>query len=254
MLQSAVAGYNIYASKACLECTRMSKGSRKRILDSVPLIAAVATLVGAIGTLTGAVLGQNGIFGFRSSAEDSKLPQETVDAQQPNPNSLQDTTRVGSSSVKFLCQNSDGKLSTVVVKNQSAPPVAIIDWNLDNDYFGDEYTPEARCNIVSQRFQNLYNEDKLAFLTTDVSDWETSFGIPIICSVQQSGDSCTEENLLITLENSDDPDYVLEQIMAVRNDPVSNKAVLRTGKESPTFEDGLRFYYDIRELFSEPLF
>ena len=232
----------------------MSKEDRKRLIDRVPLITAVATSVGAVAALTGAILGQNGIFGFRSSAEDSELSQKTVDAQQPNSNSPQDTTRVESSSVRFLCQNSDGKLSTIVVKNHSTPPFAIIDWNLDNDYFGDEYTPEARCNIVSQRFQNLYNKDKLAFLTTDVSDWETSFGIPIICSVQQSGDSCTEEDLLITLENSDDPDYVLEQIIAVRNNPVSNKAVLRTGKESPTFEDGLRFYYDIRDLFSEPLF
>lgn len=232
----------------------MSKEDRKRLIDRAPLITAVATSVGAVAALTGAILGQNGIFGFRSSVEDSELSQETVDAQQPNSNSPQDTTIVESSSVRFLCQNSDGKLSTIVVKNQSTSPVAIIDWNLDNDYFGDEYTPEARCNIVSQRFQNLYNKDKLAFLTTDVSDWETSFGIPIICSVQQSGDSCTEEDLLITLENSDDPDYVLEQIIAVRNNPVSNKAVLRTGKESPTFEDGLRFYYDIRDLLSEPLF
>ena len=223
----------------------MAKISWKQLLAAAPLIAAIAALVAA-------VLGQDGISGLIGRGN-SEPPDEIVELQ-PNPDISEGTTRTQNISTKFSCQNLDGKLSTVVSKNQVEPPVAIIHWDLNNNYFGDEYTPELRCNIVSQRFQTLYEKDRLAFLTVGVSDWETSFGIPIICSVSQTGDSCTEANLLITLENRDDPNNVLEQLIAVRNDPISNQAMLRTGKTSPTFEDGLRLYYDIRELFSEPLF
>lgn len=211
----------------------MRKISWKQVLTVAPLITASAAMVAAI-------LGQNGIWGSMNMKSSDDPPQEPVSKQE--------------SSAEFVCQSLNGKLSTAVKRSQGDSPVAIIHWGLDNDYFGDKYTPESRCEIVSQRFQDIYDRDELAFITADISDWATSYGIPIICSVLQSGDTCTEGDLLLTLEDNDNPNDVLKQIIAVRNDPVSNQPVLRGDGTASTFEDGLRLYYDIRSLFSEPLF
>jgi hypothetical protein len=224
--------------KIIWEFTGKMKGfGWKQILSITPLIGAIAALIAA-------VLGQEGIWGLTTRISGKENPGSNVSSE---------------SSIMFSCQNIGGSLSTVVSSSNRQEPAAIIKWDLENQYFGEEWPPEKRCETVSQRFQSIYDRDQLAYITADTADWESSLGIPIICSILEEGERCAESDLLFTLEDGDDPNKILAELIAIREAPKDNKALLRSGADS--FREGVRVYYDIREYIgssdsknNEPLF
>ena len=119
---------------------------------------------------------------------------------------------------------------------------------LDNRYFGENWPPEKRCRTVSQRFQNIYDRDQLAYITADKADWESDLGIPVICSVPQIDARCVKDDLLFTLQERDDPNQILAEVTTLR-EPDSNKAILRS--DATSFEDGVRLYYDTNLILQE---
>ena len=226
----------------------MKKISWQQILATVPLIGAIATLIAAI-------LGEGGISGLLS--KEPKLPSD------PEP-SIIINNNVGSNSareletdntqpepvnsqalIRFSCQKDESNLSTVASNVDYPQPVRIIDWNIENQYFGDEWTPERRCDVVSERFQSIFDRNRLVYMTVDAADWEGSLGEPVICAVLEENDRCVESDLLFTLENTDEPNEILTEITAIRTDPTNNKALVRGGGDS--FYEGFRIYYNIAE-------
>ena len=75
-----------------------------------------------------------------------------------------------SGNIRFACQETNSELSTVILLTNDSEPDPIILWDVRNDYFGDEFTPKKRCQIVSERFQNIYNRDQLAYITTGIAE------------------------------------------------------------------------------------
>ena len=143
------------------------------------------------------------------------------------------------SDIRFICQENRAELSTVILRTNQSEPDPIILWDVTNDYFGDEFTPKKRCQLVSERFQNIYSRDQLAYITTGIADWESDVGLPIICSVPRPGIKCIEEDLLFTLQSGDDPAQVLDEVIALRDS--DSKTIMRG-------EDGTQPYYDIQNL------
>jgi hypothetical protein len=163
-----------------------------------------------------------------------------------------DASKQSSTEVKFSCTTEEHQGQTVpaTIANNSEKdkPLTIINWDPNNNFFGENWTPEKRCEEVSKRLQNIYDRDKLEYLTTDEAQWIRDRKVNVICSVKNDDDDtrCEEDDLLITLETKDDPNKVLDDLIAIREKPSKSRALRRGGKSQPkTFAEGKRVYYDL---------
>lgn len=110
-----------------------------------------------------------------------------------------------SEKVTFSCETRKGVATTVAETSRGDIPV--ISWVSD---FGSEvgYTPEKRCEEVSNRFQQYYNKSVLNFVTTGRQNNQN-----IICVSTEKGGAC--QGLLFTLKPSDNPSQVIQQMFEV---------------------------------------
>ncbi len=110
-----------------------------------------------------------------------------------------------SEKVTFSCGIRKGVPTTVA--QSSRGDISLIRWVSD---FGGEvgYTPEKRCEEVSQRFQQYYNQGVLSFVTTGRQNNQN-----IICVSSKDGGTC--QGLLFTLKPSDNPSQVIGQMFEV---------------------------------------
>ncbi|NCJ05915.1 hypothetical protein GS597_05185 [Synechococcales cyanobacterium C] len=85
---------------------------------------------------------------------------------------------------RFYCGQSRGVPATVAETPSGIRPV--IRWT--SDYFsGSGYTPEVRCKIVSQKFQQNFESGRLRYLTIGVVNQE-----PVICVAETEGGPCSD--------------------------------------------------------------
>jgi len=112
--------------------------------------------------------------------------------------------------VKFICaegydqQSGEDKPTTYAWTERGK--IAVIRWS--TKFFGEKYTPQERCELVSPRFQKAYNNESLAYLTNGQIN-----GQPVICTAKESGEDCA--NLLLTLRPQDNSRQVLKKLIAV---------------------------------------
>ncbi|WP_299414994.1 COP23 domain-containing protein [Acaryochloris sp. IP29b_bin.148] len=111
--------------------------------------------------------------------------------------------------VRYECAPEGQKFLTIAHTHRG--PIKIIVWK--SDYFGSQWNPARRCDVVTQRFQSLSDAKQLKYVSTGKLN-----NYNVICVSDKSG-QCIPEGLLITLENSDDPDRVLDQLFDF-NSPV----------------------------------
>jgi hypothetical protein len=133
-----------------------------------------------------------------------------------------------SEKVTFSCSTSNGVPTTVAKTSHRITPV--IRWVSD---FGGEvgYTPQKRCEEVSNRFQQYYNQGVLNFVTTGRENNQN-----IICVSSEKGGAC--QGLLFTLKPSDNPSLVIGQMFEV--------AGYASGPLDQSSSSGI--YIDINEL------
>jgi hypothetical protein len=135
-------------------------------------------------------------------------PSGLIVNDQPN-NSDRGSTGSGSG-LRVSCQN----LQTIVQKGERQ--AVMFSWNYDG--FGREYTPEKRCQIVSERLQQAANNNGGTF-----RDLQLASGIvnsqTVICALQ-SQSRCNRKNMLFTLkpENARDPESVIQKMFAFAQD------------------------------------
>lgn len=107
---------------------------------------------------------------------------------------------------KFFCGNSDGIPTTMAITSRG--PMPVIRWVSS---LGDgEYSPQARCQSVSERFQRYYEAGQLNYLTTG-----TENGADIICVTTDRGGDCT--GTLFTLKPGSNPDQTLQHLFGVQD-------------------------------------
>jgi hypothetical protein len=113
--------------------------------------------------------------------------------------------------VKFVCapsfdQQTNQKLPTTFAWT-SRGKIAIVRW--ESTAFKN-FSPETRCQKVSPRFQEAYENGGINFLTNGQINQQ-----PVICTAQESGGEC--DTLLMTLRPEDNPVTVLTQLQEVLN-------------------------------------
>ncbi len=118
------------------------------------------------------------------------------------------TTSESESRIKFVCNKAyDGEsqeylYSTIARNPERKRP--IINWKRE-DFSGNGFTPQKRCEEVSPRFQKAHDNGSLTYLTHGVMNQQ-----PVICTATQVGGECN--TLLITLKHEDNAERTLEQL------------------------------------------
>jgi Circadian oscillating protein COP23 len=118
--------------------------------------------------------------------------------------------------VVFTCTDVSGRLATAVKTRKGNVP--LIYW--DSGAFGASFSPEVRCQKVTQRFTNLYENGQLKYLAVGKVSNQA-----VICGLKVSKTNCSTGNMLFTLKPGSDPRNVLRQLNAVRNRAANSAAV-----------------------------
>jgi hypothetical protein len=129
----------------------------------------------------------------------------------------------------FTCVIEKGVPVTTAVMD-SGKQVAVIRWVHDT-FSGSGWSPQRRCQEVSERFTNLSNRGLLNYLTTGSMN-----GMSVICAALNKADRCNDNSLLYTLKPGQNPSQTLKNLMAVRTYAVR-----------PLNETGDRVFVDLNE-------
>ncbi len=141
-------------------------------------------------------------------------------------------TTVAQTTAQFVCSTSNGIPATVAKTANGEVPVIL--WS--SDYFNSAgYTPESRCQQVSNRFQTYYGNGSLKFMTTGRINRQN-----VVCVAELENGPCS--GLLFTLKPGSNPTETLQELLARRS---------QSG--GPLNETGARVYIDMNHYLQEGL-
>ena len=111
----------------------------------------------------------------------------------------------------FRCVREGGSFATIAERgDRTTSP--IFQWRTAE--FGPQYTPQQRCQLVSDRLTRAVSENggrlRNLFLTTG-----TVNRLPVVCYLNNGVSSCNSRNLLFTLDsrNARNPNAVLDSLL-----------------------------------------
>ncbi|WP_309739091.1 MULTISPECIES: COP23 domain-containing protein [unclassified Chamaesiphon] len=150
--------------------------------------------------------------------------------ETPNNNAPQDGN-IANAGLRVSCQN----LTTVVQKGDRQ--ATMLTWNYSG--FGREFTPEKRCQIVSERLQQAANINGGTFKDLQIATGTVN-SQAVICALRSNSNKCTRKNLLFTLspENARNPDAVIQKMFSFAADGSSSINESATNS-SPKFDVNL---------------
>lgn len=121
--------------------------------------------------------------------------------------------------IRYECKSEPNKLSTVAHTERGM--IELIVW--ESNYFGSQWSPEKRCEAVTQRFQNFSDQKLLRFVSTGRFN-----NYNVICVSEKAGD-CIDQGLLLTLEGKDQPTQILRQLFnyktSIRRGPQTKEVI-----------------------------
>jgi Circadian oscillating protein COP23 len=142
--------------------------------------------------------------------------------------------------VQFFCGKtydsaSGGQIPTTLVwQPEKEGNIALIRWK--SEYFGKD--TQKRCQIVSAKFQKLWNAGQLNFVTTGTVKKQ-----PIVCGVANEGDPCNGQNQLFQLKPYADSAALISQLEGVFQGKVSSPVYESGGSNASSSR-----YLDMRSL------
>jgi hypothetical protein len=187
-----------------------------------------------------ATLALSSIVGLGSTVQALPPVDNKVDTSSNNSNV--DPSEEANTGTKFSCV-SQGKGNVATVGQRSGgQPIPVIIWTRQaSKYFGDKFTPQQRCQIVTKKLgQAVANSGgslKDVVLMTGRVNKNT-----VICVLSASDTGCNGGNTLFTLkpENAKKADQVLAQIMQISREGSSAGVVRETeGRVQITLQDVL---------------
>ncbi|MBO0351005.1 COP23 domain-containing protein [Phormidium pseudopriestleyi FRX01] len=188
-------------------------------LSFVPVLATVLTLASSL-VLAPSTLARPSVGGS-SGGSQPNVGQPSV---TPSPSNA-------SAGTSFICVPQGSNYATVAQRG-GGQPIPLIQWTAQgSSYFGDQYNPQNRCNIVSQKLNAAVsaNGGRLQdlLLTHGVVNGQT-----VICAIGATGaNSCNADNTLFTLkpENANRPGQILGQLMQISRSGSSAGVISETG-------------------------
>ncbi len=136
---------------------------------------------------------------------------------------LQTKYKVSSSKItKYRCVNRGGTPVTVV--DTPGGPIDLIVW--DQNLFA-QYSPQFRCNAVTNNFQKHARANNLRYISWGIA----ANNIKVIC-VSDARGKCKQDGILFTLTQQDNPETVLKSLFNI-NTPLSRgrKTVIDISKK-----------------------
>ncbi|MDX2229865.1 MAG: COP23 domain-containing protein [Leptolyngbyaceae cyanobacterium bins.349] len=130
----------------------------------------------------------------------------------------------------FFCGRGSNGLPTTFVNTPSGN-IPLVRW-VSHFFEHSGYSPEVRCQDVSQRFNRFYNQGILNFVTTGIVNNQ-----PVVCVAGRMGGPCT--GVLFTLKPGQSATRTIQQLFDVR-----------AGAAGPLFESEERIYVDMRPYTS----
>jgi hypothetical protein len=119
--------------------------------------------------------------------------------------------RASVDSTIFPCIQKGNNWETIAQKGNKVSHSALLTWNTTE--FGDKFTPEERCQIVSDKLTQavINNGGRLGNLTLTYGPVND---LTVICVVPEKEVICNEKNMLFTLnqKNAQNPSQVLADI------------------------------------------
>jgi hypothetical protein len=105
----------------------------------------------------------------------------------------------------YSCIQRNGYPTTVADTKKGR--IELITWKLDT--WGENWTPQRRCEEVSKRFQKYFDEGSLKYVGSG-----TQSGYNILCVLQQTreGWKCKKNGIIITLQSGEDPKQVMKEL------------------------------------------
>lgn len=122
---------------------------------------------------------------------------------------------VSAGTTKFVCGTWEGVPSTIAKTAKGDVP--LIRWV--SDHFNSAgFDSQKRCQIVSKKFQQYYNDGSLKYLTTGRKN-----GNNIVCVAPSENAPCKGQ--LFTLKPGSNPGETLKQLMAIRSQASGAKPI-----------------------------
>ncbi len=162
----------------------------------------------------------------------SQLPT-IIDNTQPVEPDTPDGSMITAAAnpLKVSCQD----LKTVVQKGDRE--AVMVAWN--SNYFGKEFTPEKRCQMVSERLQQAANNNGGTFKDLELASGTVN-SQPVVCALQSGTKKCDRQNLLFTLkpENARNPEAVIQKLFNFAQDGSGMVEESATQKPKPKLNLG----------------
>ncbi len=96
--------------------------------------------------------------------------------------------------------------TTLALAAGQTEPIAMIVWK--SEFFGRNYTPQKRCEVVSPKFQAAFQAGRI-YLSSGV---DKATGQGIICSAASANDACDNSNMLFTLKSYQKAQETMERL------------------------------------------
>lgn len=104
--------------------------------------------------------------------------------------------------------------------------VYFIGWK--SEYFNQGgWSPEKRCQQVTQKFQEFYAQNRLNYITAGKHN-----GYPIICGVANPGEPCNQNSQLFTIKTGSNADAVIRRIMDIAEGKTSEILFQNSGSQA----------------------
>ncbi len=149
--------------------------------------------------------------------------------------------------IQFVCSKTYDEAtqkyvySTIAWNPQTKRPIIV--WKRE-DFSGNGFTSQKRCEEVSPRFQEAYDNGSLNYFTHG-----TMNGQPVICTANLVGDSCI--TLLITLKHQDNAQQTLEQLSDIFLGYASGAIVQSSGEIAYSDDNRMYIKVDIEEFLNK---
>ena len=178
-----------------------------------------------------AILSLSSILALDITAQ--ALPPVDTTVENSNSSAVPDTdlSEETDTGTQFTCvPKNDGSVVTVG-QRPGGQPIPLIIWTAASlKYFGEKYTPQVRCKIVTQKLTDAVAESggrlKDVVLMTGRIKKNT-----VICVVSAKDTGCNGRNTLFTMkpENAKQADKILAQIMQISREGSAGGVIRETG-------------------------
>lgn len=154
--------------------------------------------------------------------------------------SAQIVAQGNSTTPKFYCgktldPSSKKELPTTLLVSSEVPePRAMAIWK--SEYFGNDFTPQKRCEIVSLKFQTALVDEQR---TKIVAAIDKSSGQGIICALATEDEVCDRSKMLYTLKSYQNAQATIDRLVGTVN---------KSNVSKPIYEGNRRVVVDLKDL------